>query len=252
MQKIVITGATSGIGRALALEFSKRGYAVGIAGRRTERLIEIQQQLPHCVYETIDVTDANAGLEGLKRLVKKLGGMDALIINAGVGTLDPDFEETDTIISVNVRAFAHQSQWALAYFKENRLAGRIVGISSVATHIATAGSELYSASKAFVTRYWQGLRQAAALTGLGISVTEIRPGYVKSEMTAGQKGMFWLSPTEKAAQQIANATERRARVAYITKRWRLIGALLSILPDALVDMLILNSLRGPAPTKSTS
>ncbi|MFN4147412.1 MAG: SDR family NAD(P)-dependent oxidoreductase, partial [Runella sp.] len=203
MQKIIITGATSGIGEALAKEFGRRGYHVGIVGRRTDRLVALHQQLPHCDYESVDVTDASAGTEGLQKLIEKMGGMDALVINAGVGAVEPNFQVADQIMAVNVRAFAHQAQFALNYFKQHKKAGRIVGISSLATHIATPGVELYSATKAFVTRYWQGLRQAAKASGYGISVTEIRPGYVKSEMTAGQKGMFWLAETDKAARQIA-------------------------------------------------
>lgn len=251
MQKIIITGATSGIGKALAFEFSKRGYAVGIAGRRIERLQEIQQQLPNCYIQAMDVAGASAGTIELQSLIEKLGGMDALIINAGVGFIHPTFEETDQIIAVNVRAFTHQAQFALQYFIDQKSKGNIVGISSLATHIATSGTELYSASKAFVSRYWQGLRQTARATGLGIRVTEIRPGYVKSEMTAGQKGMFWLAETDKAARQIADAMESGARVAYITRRWRLLAWLLYLLPDAWIDALLLRSLKKLTPTKQS-
>jgi short-subunit dehydrogenase len=249
MQKIIITGATSGIGKALALEFSKRGYAVGIAGRRTELLVEIQQQIPHCQYESIDVTDDSAGIKGLESLIQKMGGMDALIINAGVGHLRPNFQQTDQLIAVNIRAFAHQAQFALKYFIKHKTPGRIVGVSSVASHIATSGVELYSASKAFVSRYWQGLRQTAQATGLGISVTEIRPGYVKSEMTEGQKGMFWLAETDTAARQIADATENRVRTAYITRRWRIVAWFLHLLPEAFIDYLVLNSLKKLTPNQ---
>jgi short-subunit dehydrogenase len=89
----------------------------------------------------------------------------------------------------------------------------------------------YGATKAFMYNYMQGQRHKAAAEKLPITITDIRPGFIETDMTKGQKGMFWVGTSQKAAYQIANAIEAKRKVAYITRRWWLVAKLFNVLPD---------------------
>lgn len=233
--KAIIIGATSGIGEALAKELANRGYIVGITGRRVERLKNLSNALPNRHLREMDVVNVSESLQQLQSLIEEMGGMDVLVLNAGVGYTSPKSHQIDQTIDINTRAFVHLAEFGYNYFKINQIDGRIVGISSVAMHRGTAYASVYSGSKAFISNYMQGLRQQAIIENTNISVTDIRPGFVDTEMTKGQKGMFWVATAEKAARQINDAFERRGKVAYITKRWRFVAWLMANLPDVILN-----------------
>ena len=237
MQKAVIIGATSGIGRALALELSRRGYAVGIAGRRTELLAMLRAELPGpSAMRALDVAQPEAAERELDALIDELGGMDLLVISAGVGIPNPELEwppERDTI-AVNVSGFTAMAAAAFRYFVR-RGAGHLVGISSIAGLRGSRFNSAYGASKAFEMHYLEGLRAHARHLRLPIHVTDIRPGFVETPMTHGKPGMFWVAEVETAARQIADAIARRQRVAYLTRRWALVAWLLRHLPNWLLE-----------------
>jgi len=230
MKKAIIIGATSGIGRELAKILSLNNYVVGMAGRRTELLSNLQREISGSYIKRIDVAKSEEAITLLKELIQEMGGMDLIVISSGVGFINPELvwkQEKETI-DVNISGFAAIANAAFKYFS-NQGSGHIVGISSVAAIRGSGEAPAYNASKAFVSNYLEGLRQKARKSGIAITVTEIQPGFIDTAMAKGE-GLFWVSPPGKAARQIFKAINSKKKHAYITKRWRLIALLLKIIP----------------------
>lgn len=229
-----IIGATSGIGRALAKEMHSLGYIVGATGRRIERLEELKNQLGDGIHiQYMDVTDIEGAAAQLDKLINKMGGLDIIVLNAGVSYYQDASvgRKTDLhVIDVNVRGFGNLASYCFEKFEEQGY-GHIVGISSVAALFGWGLNIPYNASKAFVNVYLQGYRQKANHSEADIHVSTIMPGFVESEMTRGKKDLFWVASTEKAAGQIARAIRRKKDEAYITKRWRMVAWLVKMIPN---------------------
>ncbi|MDX1638375.1 MAG: SDR family NAD(P)-dependent oxidoreductase [Balneolaceae bacterium] len=239
MKKVAVIGATSGIGRALAVELHRRGFMVGATGRRRERLLELEDELHHRIHiRQMDVTDLRESRKQLLSLIESMGGMDIIVLNAGISNYEggSEWETEQHIIDVNVTGFCSLTNFSFSHFREQGH-GHIVGISSVAALFGYGRSAVYNASKAFISTYMQGYRQKANHTRADITVTDIKPGFVKSEMTAGKKGTFWVADTGRAARQIADAIEKRKSHAYITRRWMLVAWLIKLLPNRFFDRL---------------
>jgi len=239
MKKAVIIGATSGIGRDLSIELHKRGYAVGLTGRRQERLTSITKNLgKNAHYSPMDVTDFARSREQLHALIKELGGMDIIVLNAGVGTMKEklEWQQEQLTIDVNVRGFVNLALESYSFF-ERQGSGQIVGISSMSALFGYGLAPAYTASKAFISNYMQGLRQKAHRSDADITITDIRPGFVETEMTEDNNKMFWVASSPEASRQIANAIEAGKSRAYITRRWNLIAALIKLMPNWVLDRL---------------
>lgn len=238
MKRVIIVGATSGIGRALASLYVAEGWTVGLCGRRIGVLEEMQEAFGAAVrIREMDVADTEAARQRFDDLARAMGGVDLVIISAGTGYLDSDFPwemEQETLMT-NVAGFAAIAHAAFELFRR-RGSGHLAGISSVA---AVRGGPVpaYNASKAFVSSYLQGLRCRAAAEGLPISVTDILPGFVDTAMAKGD-GLFWVASPEKAARQIFRALEKRKAVVYVTRRWRMVAVLLRLLPERLYQGLL--------------
>jgi len=161
-QRIIIVGATSGIGRKLAENYVSRGDRVGITGRRMELLKEIKQQSPSQIeYACFDVT-ANENISNIEALVDKLGGLDLLIISAGTG--EPSNELSWTIdkrtVETNVNGFVEIANWAFNFFiKQGH--GHLASVSSIAAIRGNRHAPAYNASKAFQSNYLEGLSAMA-------------------------------------------------------------------------------------------
>lgn len=228
--KAIIIGATSGIGRELAKQMSAHGYTIGIAGRRTELLESLERELSgKCYLSTMDLTSATESATQFNLLVSQMDGVDIVVINAGTGSTDTHYPlagELETV-SVNVAGFTALANVAYHYFA-NQGGGHIVGTSSI---MALRGGPYpsYNASKAYMSSYLEGLDCKSRLKGHNISVTDVRPGYVKTEMAKGE-GLFWVASVEKATSQIFRAIQKKKRIVYITKRWKIVAVLLSFLP----------------------
>lgn len=237
--KIIVIGATSGIGKALAEFYAARNHVVGITGRRTEKLEIIKNHFPNTtVYSTfMDVANTEESRQKLGELVREMGGCDILIINAGVGYPKATYAQELQTVDINTRGFMALANWGYEYFK-TQAKGHLVGISSVAATRSSPYAPEYHATKAFMSSYLEGLRYRSAKWHKHIHVTEIRPGYVDTAMTEQNKSMFWVATPQKAATQIADAVENKKKVAYITKRYVLIATLLKILPDWLYTRLM--------------
>ncbi len=238
MKKILIIGATSGIGYALAEEAHKRGYHVGATGRRQNRLDELSTKLQNYItIKCFDVTDSTAKTS-LIEIIEEMKGVDIVVINAGISNYQGSsvLEMEEKVISVNVTGFVRMMNTSYKYFKQQGH-GHIVGISSVAGLFGWGTSAPYNASKAFISNYMQGYRQKAKRVKADITITDIKPGFVESEMTKGKKDMFWVAKTPKAAVQMMDVIEKRKHHAYITKRWRIIGWMVKLLPNFVIDRL---------------
>lgn len=240
MKRILITGATSGIGRELAIQFSQKGYKIGLTGRRTERLRELKKQLGELAFiRTLDVTDFEKAQVVYLELIEEMGGLDIMILNAGVGRESRKLTwKSDTqTVDVNVRAFAHGMHIALQYFIDKKQSGQIVGMSSIASTLASGRAAAYTASKHFISNYMTGFRQKINHMGLNVTITDIKPGFVESEMTANNRGMFWVATTERAVQQMVKAIEKRHNHVYVTKRWSIIAWVAKRVPQFIWDRL---------------
>jgi short-subunit dehydrogenase len=238
MKSAIIIGASSGIGRALAVTLSFDGYRVGVVARRTDLLARLQEELTgSCVIKTIDVSQPELAMPRLRELIEELRDVELFIVSAGTGFENAALEwesERDTI-AVNVLGFAGMVNVAVRHL-ETRGSGHLVGISSIAALRGNRVAPAYAASKAFVSNYLQGVRYRFTKPKLPIVVTDVQPGFVDTRMAKGDR-LFWVASPQTAARQIAAAIRGRKRRVYITRRWRLIAWLMQVLPDALYSRL---------------
>jgi short-subunit dehydrogenase len=169
----------------------------------------------------------------LKELMQQMNGVDLVVISSGVGFINTDLEwgKESSAISVNVTGFAAMANVAMQHFMTQG-SGHLVGISSIAALRGSESSPAYSASKAFISNYLEGLRKKVVKLKVPITVTEIMPGFVDTAMAKGD-GLFWVAPAEKAAQQIFRAIRSRKNHACVTRRWSAIAWLLKVLPDVI-------------------
>ena len=236
MKRAIIIGATSGIGKGLAKILVDKDYKVGITGRRSEFLDVLKNENPNSfLTKQFDITDTNACVDKLEELVNELGGLDLLVISSGTGDLNNnlDFIIEKRTINTNVLGFTCIANWAFNYFV-NQQSGHLVAISSIAGLRGSRLAPSYNATKAFQINYLEALRQKASNLKLPIIVTDIRPGFVDTDMAKGD-GLFWVASVDKATRQIYNAIKTKKQIAYVTKRWRLIATLMKILPMPIFD-----------------
>ncbi len=234
-KKVIIIGATTGIGRALAKEMHSRGYSVGVTGRRIHHLQNLKDELGERIFPSfMDVTRLRDSVIRLHQLIRDMGGMDIIVLNAGISNLKKgnDRETELQVVDVNIRGFVNLASESFSYF-EQQGHGQVVGVSSIASMFGWGLSAPYNASKAFVRNYLQGYRQKANHSKTDITVTDLQPGFVDSEMTRNRNNMFWVATAEKAAGQMADTIEQKSDHAYITQRWRLIAWLLKVIPDGI-------------------
>lgn len=231
MKKAIIVGASSGIGRALAQILADHDFKVGISGRRTSLLESLHAENPNAfIVSTFDVCHTENAIAQLEQLVRSLGGLDLLVLSSGTGELNEqlDFALEKPCIDTNVTGFTAVADWAFNYFQKQQ-PGHFAAITSVAGLRGNRLAPAYNASKAFQINYLEGLRQKAQKLGLPICITDIRPGFVDTEMAKGD-GKFWVAPVKKAAQQIFRAILLKKRVVYVTRRWRLVAFLVKSIP----------------------
>lgn len=235
--KAVIIGASSGIGHALARQLSREGYVLGLTARRLDLLKELQSGLPMPSFiEIMDVSKPEESVRVLEALLSSMGGMDLLVINAGINRPNPDLEwalEQETV-QTNAMGFMALADFGARYFLK-RGSGHLAGVSSISGHLGSPRSPAYSASKAFMSRYLEGL--GYKLRPRGIYVTDFRPGFVDTAMIAGAKVRFWVASCEKAAEQMSRALKSRKSVVYVTRRWALVAFVCRMIPKSFMGFL---------------
>lgn len=210
----LITGASSGLGAGLSRWFAARGTRVYAAARREEHLHALAASCGRegggeVIPLRIDVTDVAETRAIIERLDAESGGLDLVIANAGVGGETPakrlKWETVQRMIDVNVTGAAATLCAALPKMVA-RGEGHLVGVSSLAAYRGLPGSAAYSASKAFLRTFLEGLR--VDLLSTNIQVTCLNPGFVKSEMTASKTKMPFLLETDDACQRMGEAIVR--------------------------------------------
>lgn len=232
MERVVVIGATSGIGRVLAGRLAASGCRVGIVGRRAEPLTERDSDPSENPFfqAAADVTDPAAAVAVLERLVQRMGGMDLCLVAAGAGELNPELDYALELpaIRTNVVGWTAVVDWAYGYF-ERQGRGHLAVITSVGSLRGSCAAPAYNASKAYQINYTEGLRQRALRSHRPIVVTDLRPGLTDTAMAKGE-GLFWVMPVGRVADGMLRAIRRRRAVATVTRRWRLVAWILRLLP----------------------
>lgn len=235
MIKIVVIGATSGIGKAIAQQLSPEKYVVGITGRRDNLLDELKEE-DRSKYHTrsFDCTQ-NDATDKLSELIAEMGGVDIIIFNSGTGNRDPELDDqiSKRTLNLNVIAFTHIINWSFNYFR-GKGKGHIVAITSITGLRGNRFAPQYGASKSYQSNYLEALRAKSKKENYNITITDIRPGFVDTVMAQGDK-VFWKAPTDKAAKQIIKAIQQKASVRYISKRWLIIATALKYIPRILLN-----------------
>jgi short-subunit dehydrogenase len=238
MKRAIVIGASSGIGYELAKILVKNEYIVGVMARRVHLLEELCSETGNGLFWAyIDASDADSAQSALSGLIGKMNGVDLVVISAGTGHLNEELQwpfEDDTI-RTNVTGFCALANVALKHFLQKG-SGHLLGISSVAALRGGRQAPAYNASKAFVTNYLEGLRQKVRKAGLPITITDVRPGFVKTAMAQGE-GIFWAANADTAAMQIFDAIQKKKSVAYVTRRWRLVAWAARLIPGFLYERL---------------
>lgn len=231
MKKVIIIGASEGIGRELTRVYAKQNVTLGITARRQELLEKLSEELGGQIFTMqMDVSQTEAAIMKFNTLIEKMGGVDIVIICAGTGYVNPSlrWEDEKATIDVNVKGFTGIADTAFLYFMQQKK-GCLAAISSVAALRGNADCPAYNASKAYVSNYLEGLRCKAAKISREITVIDIKPGFVDTKMAQGE-GLFWVASAQKAALQIASIIRKRKKHAYVTKRWGLVALLLRMMP----------------------
>ena len=237
MKKIIVIGASSGMGRRIATDFARMGWRVGVAARREDALREIRDQFPdRIVYRTIDVTAEDAVSRFLD-LIEETGGMDILLYAAGCGWNDPDLDAAKTrrTLAVNVEGFTRNVNAAYIYYKDTAnqpRPGQIAVITSIAGTKGIGVSAAYSASKRYQNTYLEALEQLARRQQVNVAITDIRPGFVDTALIEGQSYPMTMS-VNHVAPLIEKAILHRRHIVYIDSRWGILTALWRLIPRPL-------------------
>ncbi|MEN8223779.1 MAG: SDR family NAD(P)-dependent oxidoreductase [Bacteroidota bacterium] len=235
-KKAIIVGASSGIGKGLAEQLVQDGYVVGITGRREEKLLSIQEKYPEkVVISAFDVTEHTHSINCLQKLIQEMGGVDLFVYCSGQGVKNEDlsFLLDYKVIRVNITGFTNVMTFMFKYM-QNQGHGHVVNISSVAGLRGNHMHAAYHASKSYQCIYMEGLRKKSYKRHLNVKVTDIRPGFVKTEFIADRPS-YLVASLEKAVKQIYAAIRKQRKVVYITKRYMIVAFLMKTFPCFLYD-----------------
>jgi len=232
MKKAIIIGASSGIGREVAKILSKDNYILGLAARRNELLVQLQKELntASCV-KCIDISKHEEAISQLIELIDEMENVDLIVITSGTGYINNelDWDKEKETIDVNVSGVTAMINISLKYFME-RKAGHLVVISSIAALRGSGICPAYNASKAYISNYLEGIRCKVKKNKIDLTITDIRPGLIDTEMAKGE-GLFWVQSPQKAAYQIYKKIKQKKDIVYITKRWHIVALILKHMPN---------------------
>ena len=230
-KKVIIIGATSGIGREVALIYIAQGWKVGVAGRREAELEALRSAYPEQVSaQALDVTKEDAP-QKLQALIEQVGGMDVFLLSSGIVIQNPTVETglELTTAATNVEGFIRMTNAAFHYF-EQQGHGHLAVISSIAGTKGLGAAPAYSATKGFQNIYMDALDQLARMKKLNIRFTDIRPGFVATPLLNNQKKYPMLMDAPIVALDIVSAIEKKKRVAIIDWKFRLLVGFWRLIP----------------------
>lgn len=249
--RVFITGASAGLGRALALRYAAAGATLGLAARRRTDLEALASETRAlCSLYPLDVRDAAALQAAAADFISRHGPPDVVIANAGVsvGTeadLAADLQVFEDVVDVNLLGMAKTFQPFIAALRATGQ-GSLAGIASVAGYRGLPGAAAYSASKAAAISYLESLR--VELHGSGIKVITICPGYIATPMTARNPyRMPFIMSADRAAAKIVHLIERGCSYSVIPWQMAVVARLLRVLPNPLYDALFAGAPRKPRP-----
>jgi short-subunit dehydrogenase len=255
MSAAIITGATSGIGRALALELAGRGYDLGLTARREQLLAELTGEITsrhrdrRVVARRVDVPDLDAMRAAVRALFAELGDVGLVVANAGIGGSHRvgtgQFERARDIVATNLLGAMATIDAAVECWRARPGPGprRIAGITSVAGFRGLPGSSAYSASKAGLSVYLEATRGEVA--PLGIEVIDIAPGFIDTPINQDMASRPFLIDTTDGARRIADLIERGVRRTTVPVwPWTAIGWLMRAIPDAVWTRVSASAHRG--------
>ncbi len=251
MKRAIIIGATSGIGREVAKQPLLQGWRLGIAGRRLPALEALQSSAPDLIeIAVLDVTQPDATPK-LNNLIRRVGGMDLFLLSSGIGyqnmELNPDIE-LDTA-RTNVEGFMRMADTAFHHFREHG-GGQLAVISSIAGTKGLGVAPAYSATKRFQNTYIDALEQLAGMQKLNIRFTDIRPGFVSTDLLNDGKHYPLLMRPEKVAKRIVRALNHHQRVVVIDWRYAIIVFFWRMIPRRIWKQLPIRT--GQKPTEKNS
>lgn len=229
-KKIIIIGATSGLGAGLARLYLERGCTIGITGRREDILLRTQATDPQRIhFRRMDVQDVPLALAAIDELIAEMGGVDTIIYSAGVGTQNSPLESSIEMVGVhtNVTGFTSVAIHAFNYFKTR--GGQFVALSSLAGIRSLRHSPAYSATKRYQIHYMDCLAAKARKDKVPVRITTLILGFIRTPILK-YKYHFAISQ-ERGLRLIYNAIERGCRSTILPVRWRPIAAVWRLLPD---------------------
>lgn len=242
MKKIIIFGASSGIGKLLAESYAAEGNMVAVAARREENLKELQKTHPiNIITFKADMAalpqeeggDADLSPKGMfNQMVEALGGVDLVIYSSGVGKQNVEFNmplEYSTI-NVNVKGFTAIVAAVVEYGSKAGHHVQFATISSIASTRGIGLSASYSATKMYQVRYMESMRQLANSKGWDMSFTTIKPGFIATDFIKGRSYPMTMQP-EYATRKIKEAIDARRNSAVIDWKWSAVVALWRLIPD---------------------
>lgn len=230
--KAIVVGATSGIGWEVAQQLAAAGWQVGIAGRREERLQEMARTTEGIVaYRRLDITDEQAPQQ-LQALIEAVGGMNLYFHSSGIGwqNIGLDAEKELRTVETNGMGFVRMVTTAFHWMADHRQKGHIACITSIAGTKGLGPAPAYSATKRFQSHYLECLEQLVRMRHLPITFTDIRPGFVATDLIAGGNYPMKLQAAD-VARQIIRAIHGKKRVVVIDWRYRLLVFFWRMIPS---------------------
>lgn len=236
-KKIIIMGATSGLGRGIAKRFLKAGWTVGVAGRNEAALEELHTLYPdRVITRKIDILSTDAP-EQLKSLIERMGDIDIYFHSSGIALMDPSMPIEDEVRTAQTNAvgFTRMVEAAYKYFESTHRQGRIVAISSIAGVRGLEALPAYSASKAYDSTLLEALRQRARRDDLSLSIIDIKPGWTRTPLLESNHKYLMEMDADKVADLIFKASLHARRKATIGLRWKILTFFERLMPSFLYE-----------------
>ena len=244
MSKVcMITGASRGIGKALAEQMAKKGYVLALTGRSLESIREVRDgivaSLPsaHVEVAALDVTDYDQVFEVFEQFKQSLGNIDIVVANAGISTSKPvgvgAFEQHKSVIETNVLGLMATAEACIPYFKEQDC-GQFVAISSIAGLRGLSKNSSYCASKSAVKTYMESL--SAELYGTNIKTTTLFPGFIDTEINQHLADRPFLVSLEQGVKEILQLIEKQVKTSSVPRKpWSLVASIIGKIPESVIS-----------------